>query len=124
MVYSGHVSGVIDADEDGLGDLADRRPLYRDADRLAAVQKEARRLGYRAFARRTGLPESVAKRAANGRSISSKNVDGALEALRADVPARLCALVDCDRASRATELPLLLQVSSGPCLPPTERTRR
>jgi hypothetical protein len=69
----GRVSGVIDADIDGLEDLAERRPVFDEADGLAVVQMAARRLGYRALARRTGLAESVTKRAAAGKPISARN---------------------------------------------------
>ena len=45
----GRASGVIDAEADGLHDLDRRRPVHEEADRLAYVQGEARRLGYRAL---------------------------------------------------------------------------
>jgi len=48
VAYPGHVSGVIDAGEDGLGNLARRRPLLKDANHIGAIQREARQLGYRA----------------------------------------------------------------------------
>ncbi len=117
IAYEGRVSGVIDADENGLGDLESRRPVYRDADRLPALQKEARRLGYRTFARRADLPISVAKRLANGRPISETNVVRALEALRADRSLRLCALEGCNRPTSRPERDVLLQGPPGPGLP-------
>ncbi|HVB27382.1 MAG TPA: hypothetical protein VNE21_05670, partial [Mycobacteriales bacterium] len=83
--HRGRVSGVIDASDDGLpGDLAARRPVYDEPDLLATVHAHARTLGPAAFARRTDLPLSVAKRAAGGRPISKRNVLRAVRALAAD----------------------------------------
>ncbi len=96
IAYVGRVSGVLDADDNGLGNLRNRRPVPRDADRLSAVQKDARRLGKRQFARLTDLPATVAERAANGQRISARNIDKALRALLADEDERTCALDDCD----------------------------
>ena len=97
IAYPGRVSGVIDADADGLGHLRSRRTIHQDADRLAAVQTAAGGLGYRAFARRTGLPESVAKRAAKEQPISTRNVGRALKALgMADGSQRPCCLDGCN----------------------------
>ena len=87
----GRVSGVIDADLDGLGDLVGRRPLHQEADQLAAVQAIAKANGPRAFARRTDLSIRVAERAALGRPISQVNVARALHALRTDDGSCLCA---------------------------------
>jgi hypothetical protein len=96
--HLGRVSGVIDADADGLGDLRSRRTIHEDADRLIAVQKAVKELGYRAFVRRTGLSESVAKRAAAGRPISVRNVGRALKAMAAtDQTQRQCAREGCDK---------------------------
>jgi hypothetical protein len=98
VAYPGHVSGVIDADADGLGDLARRRPLLRDANRLGAVQTLARRMGKRAFADLTGLPPTVAERAAAGRPISPGNVAKAIDAMRAGSDIRhTCAHDGCDQ---------------------------
>jgi hypothetical protein len=78
----GRVSGVIDADSDGLpGDLVARRPVLQDAERLGAVHDEAKRLGSRAFSRITGLPLTVAERASTGQPVSARNVAKALAAL-------------------------------------------
>jgi hypothetical protein len=95
ITHLGRVSGVIDADSDGLGDLRARRPLHRDANRLAAVQKEAKRIGPRPFARRTGLPLKVAERAARGRPISAGSVDRALRSLSSDGDQRVCIFDGC-----------------------------
>ena len=93
----GRVSGVIDADADGLGDLRSRRTIHEDADRLLSVQREAKRLGRRAFGRRTGLPQTVAERAAAGLPISTRNVGFALSALAAhDKSERPCSLDGCN----------------------------
>jgi hypothetical protein len=97
VAYTGRVSGVIDADADGLEDPGRYRPTYEGARSLAAVQKVAQSLGYRAFARRTGLALSVAKRAATGRAISPRNVDRALRALGRDGTGVECALPGCDQ---------------------------
>jgi hypothetical protein len=95
--HVGRVSGVIDAHLLGLtGELESYRPRYDDADRQAAVQKRAAAMGARAFQRTTGLPLTVAERAALGRPISRANVTKALGALRIDDgSARRCALEGC-----------------------------
>jgi rubrerythrin len=94
--YVGRVSGVIDAEDDGRGDIARFRPVHQKARRLEAVQREAHRMGYRAFARRTGLSESVAKRAAAGQVISAANAAKALDALGSvDAGQVVCAQDGC-----------------------------
>ena len=97
--HVGRVSGVLDADIDGLaGDLRDRRPVYDDGARLQAVIDYAQALGKRAFSRRTGLNASVAERAAKGEGISKANVHKALRALRVDDGSpRRCAAEPCER---------------------------
>jgi hypothetical protein len=81
----GRVSGVIDADLDGLpGDLGERRPVYEDAQRAAAIGARAQSMGPRRFARLSGLPLKVAERAALGKPISARNVARALRALSVD----------------------------------------
>jgi hypothetical protein len=96
--HVGRVSGVIDAQEDGLLHLRERRPVYEEAKGLAAVQREARRLGKRAFARRSGLAPSAAERAVRGRPISPSNVDRALAALGTNDVGRTCAVTGCSNA--------------------------
>ena len=98
IAHLGRVSGVIDAQDDGLpGDPRARRPAYDDADRLAVVQRLAKAHGPSRFARRAGLPLRVAKRAALGQRISKRNTAKALRALRVDDgTARRCALDGCD----------------------------
>jgi hypothetical protein len=96
IAHVGRVSGVIDAAGDGLGDLRSHRPVHEDADRAAFVHEHARKLRKRAFADRTGLPPTVAERAALGEPISPRNVDIALRALLAGHDGRTCALDGCD----------------------------
>jgi hypothetical protein len=94
--HVGRVSGVIDADLEGFENLASLRPFYDDAERLAAVHEQAKTLGKRRFARRTGLPLKVAERAALGAAISRRNVDKAMRALgTTDPTARCCAARNC-----------------------------
>jgi hypothetical protein len=93
--HVGRVSGVIDAQEDGFLHLRERRPVYEEAQGLALVQREARRLGKRAFARRSGLALSAAERAARGRPISRANVDRALAALVTNDVGCACAAAGC-----------------------------
>jgi hypothetical protein len=93
----GRVSGVIDASVDGHDELVSHRPLYGDADRLAAVQAEARPMGKRRFATVTGLSPTIAERAASGAAISARNVARAWRALRAvDPTSRPCAAGQCE----------------------------
>lgn len=92
----GRMSGVIDAELDGESDPEGERPVYDRGRRLAGLQKLAADLGPGEFARRTGLPASVAQRAAIGRTISRRNVDKALRALRVAPVERICALEGCD----------------------------
>ncbi len=83
--HVGRVSGVIDAHLLGLpGDLGTYRPRYDDAERLSAVHKVAQAMGKRAFQRRTGLPATIAERAAAGCPIGRRNLAKALRALRID----------------------------------------
>ena len=98
IVRMGRVSGVIDAQEEGIpGELRARRTAYDDANRLAVVQRLAKAHGPRRFARRAGLPLKVAERAALGQPISKGNTARALRALRVDDgTARCCALDGCD----------------------------
>jgi hypothetical protein len=92
----GRVSGVIDAVLDGSGDLAVRRPVYDDGERLSLVQSLARSIGPRPFSRRTGLAPKVAERAALGRPISSRNVARALVALGVEPSTPTCGLDGCE----------------------------
>jgi hypothetical protein len=96
IALKGRVSGVIDAHSDGLADLRRRRPSHEDADGLAFIREQAQKLGKRAFADRTGLPPTVAERAAAGKPISARNVETALRALIVVHGERTCALDGCD----------------------------
>lgn len=100
--YVGRVSGVIDAQADGLlGTLQDYRPIFQDANRLAALHRIARPLGPAVFARRTGLSMSVAKRVANGQGISGENITRAEKALRSQqFDDQVCALDECGHVVR------------------------
>ncbi|MGH9291924.1 MAG: hypothetical protein ACRD0B_00200 [Acidimicrobiales bacterium] len=85
--HKGRLSGVIDAEIEGVpGDLGKFRPQYDPAGdaarRLLFVQRRAQAMGTRAFARRTRLPLTIAKRAALGRPVSARNVAKVLRALR------------------------------------------
>ena len=96
--FVGRVSGVIDASMDGHFDLLSQRPFYGDPDRLTAVQAEAKAMGKRRFARRTGLSLTAAGRAAAGEAISATNVRRAWRALRTlDRTSRRCADERCDQ---------------------------
>lgn len=95
--WVGAVSGVIDADLDGVVDLSSRRPVYREADRLTMVQAVAAEMGKRRFADRTGLKPTVAERAARRRPISRRNVLRALEALATESePRATCGFEGCE----------------------------
>ena len=109
------VSGVLDADIDGLaGDLRDRRPVYDDGARLQAVIEYAQALGKRAFSRRTGLKATVAGRAAEGERISKANVHKALRALRVDDGSpRRCRPSPVSDLCSAQALPTARSVAAG-----------
>lgn len=96
--HVGRVSGVIDADMDGCEELIGYRPFYGDSDHLAALQSEARAMGKRRFARRTGLPLKVAERAALGGPISAMNIARAWRALQTGDPTvRPCSDDQCSQ---------------------------
>jgi hypothetical protein len=90
----GRVSGVIDADLDGLDQLTARRPVHSEAAEAEAVSAYAQALGKRAFARTARLPPTVAERAARDRPISIANVTHALRALR-ETEIATCAADGC-----------------------------
>jgi hypothetical protein len=96
--HVGRVSGVLDADIDGLpGDLRDRRPVYDEAKRADVAIAWAKALGPRRFARRAGISVSASGRAALRGRISKANVHKALRALRVDDGApRRCAAEGCE----------------------------
>lgn len=91
----GRVSGVIDGELDGVVDPGSRRTVFDEGDPRAVIHALAKALGAGEFERRTGLPSTVAKRAASGRNISAKNVARALDALRRPERAHICALEEC-----------------------------
>jgi hypothetical protein len=117
----GRVSGVLDADLEGLDDLAAHRPVYDDGDPLAFLQAEAQRLGQRAFARRAQLPPTTAGRIAARQGTSVGTIARAVKALSGSEDwlgtcaldgcnellqrpnARYCSKAHRDRASRARQ---------------------
>jgi len=93
----GRGGALVDAQLAGEGvNVNQYQVVYGEGDAAAFVYEHARRLGKRAFADRTGLPPSVAERAAAGKPISQRNVDTALHALLVDHNQRICALDECD----------------------------
>jgi hypothetical protein len=118
--FRGRVSGVIDADIDGLpGDLGARRPVYVRANRGDAVSSLAEAIGPSRFARRTGVSLSASKRAARTGRISQTNTQKALRALRVGEAQRPCSLEGCDH--------LVNQPNARYCSPrcrETEKKRR
>jgi hypothetical protein len=93
----GRGGALIDAQLAGEGvNASDHQVVYDEGDAAAFVQEEAQRLGKRAFSDRSGLPLSVAGRAALGKPISQRSVDAALRALLAARDERPCALEGCN----------------------------
>ena len=92
----GRVSGVIDADSDGLTDLRRRRPHHEEADGLAFIHDEIARLGPTAFAEYFGIPVDTAKKLSSGRRPSAATARTVLAALRSVNTTRTCALDGCD----------------------------
>jgi hypothetical protein len=93
----GRISGVLDAVDDGLADVAARRPVYSEGDPRGFLQAEAKHMKKRAFARRTGLAPTTAERLARGLSIGDHNVEVAMRALLAEGSVSTCALAGCER---------------------------
>jgi hypothetical protein len=101
--HLGRVSGVIDADIDGVpGDLRDRRPLYPDSDaQRRALIDRAKTLRPAEFARQAATTPRMARRIAAGYFPRPSTVARIVMALqRAATTARLCALDGCDRPLR------------------------
>jgi hypothetical protein len=96
IALKGRVSGVIDADADGLTDLRHRRPSHEDADGLAFVLDEVARLGPTSFAGRFDIPRDRAKKLSAGRRPSPATIRQALAALPTTGTSRVCALDGCD----------------------------
>lgn len=94
----GRGGALIDAQlADPSARAADHQVTYSEGDAAAFVTDEARRMGKRAFARLTGLPATVAERAALGLPISAANVERALQVLTRHRNDRLCALDGCEQ---------------------------
>jgi hypothetical protein len=95
----GRVSGVIDAEIEGLPrDLGGRRPVYEDTAherQCQPVAMYASAPGKRAFVRRTGLPPMVSDRAARGKTISKANLRKALRGSRVNRETRRCPAEGC-----------------------------
>jgi hypothetical protein len=91
----GRVSGVIDADEDGLEDLSARRPVHDPGDPAAFVRREVRRLGPSGFFRRYGVPPSTVERISAGGNPSGATVRRVMGAVT-DGDIRPCALEGCE----------------------------
>jgi hypothetical protein len=92
----GRISGVLDAVDDGLADVAARRPVYSEGDPVGFLQAEANRLGKRAFARRTGLAPTTAERLTRGLPVSDHNIEEAMRSLLAEGSVGTCALDGCE----------------------------
>ena len=90
----GTVVDALLADPDG--EATDYEVVYGEGAPGAYVAERAGQMGKRAFARRTGLPATVAGRAARGLPISAANVERALSALCSDPNVRRCALDGCE----------------------------
>lgn len=94
----GRTSGVLDAVDEGRADVAAFRPVYSEGDPVAFLRAEAKRLGKRAFARRTGLAPTTAESLVRGLSVSGHTVEVALRALLAEGSVATCALDGCEKA--------------------------
>ena len=101
--YRGRVSGVIDADIDGLpGDPGARRPVYVDGEDLGVGQREvlvdlALRLSHAEFARRAHTTPRIASDIAAGGLPRLGVVRGIVRAIReVEQVQRVCALGGCE----------------------------
>jgi hypothetical protein len=94
--HRGRVSGVIDADEEGLGDIGAYRPVYQAADVTAAVVREVRRIGPTAFSDRYDVPLDTAKRISAGRRPSAQLVSHVIGIMRRGVTEAECSLDGCE----------------------------
>ncbi|MBF6556974.1 MAG: hypothetical protein IVW52_12550 [Acidimicrobiales bacterium] len=96
LSHRGLVSGVLDANGDGIGgsDLWNRRVVYDESNAAAFVVAEADRLGPSAFAGRYGVPISTAEKLSAGRAPGRGTVHKVLAAVGPDGN-RACALDGC-----------------------------
>jgi hypothetical protein len=94
--HRGRVSGVIDADEEGLGDIGAYRPVHQAADVTAAVVREVRRIGPTAFSDRYDVPLDTAKRISAGRRPSAQLVSHVIGIMRRGVTEAECSLDGCE----------------------------
>ncbi len=91
----GRVSGVIDADADGLTDLAHRRPVADHGDPVGFAIREAGRLGPAAFSQCYSVPLRTAERIAGGGKPSPATVERVIGSL-GSADSRTCALEGCE----------------------------
>jgi hypothetical protein len=93
----GRVSGVIDAELDGLDNVDGQRLVFDSADLTAHLKSELLELGPAAFSRRFDIASGTAQGILGGRAPSRRTLDRYARALEAsDCQARTCALADCD----------------------------
>ncbi len=95
VAVRGRVSGLLDAGLAGAEDLSNIRPIYEPARILTYLQTQAKAAGYRAFARRARIPESVAKRLALGHPAAPRNIAKAFAALSTADPRAACSADGC-----------------------------
>ena len=94
----GRVSGVIDAESDGLADLASRRRTFHEIDASSFVVAEITRLGVSAFSCRYGVEMITTEKIKAGRPPGAVTIARVLQCI--DVPesaVRLCLLDNCER---------------------------
>ena len=92
----GRVSGVIDADADGLDDIGSFRPVHQEADATAAVVREVRRIGPAAFSERYKVSVSTAQKISAGRRPGARIVSHVIGVMRRGVTEDTCQLNGCD----------------------------
>ncbi len=96
ITHRGRVSGVIDADADGLNDIGSFRPVHQEAEATAAVVREVRRIGPKAFSERYNVSVSTAQKISAGRQPSARIVARIIGLMRRGVTEGLCALDGCE----------------------------
>jgi hypothetical protein len=95
--HVGRASGVIDAQLDGLDELATRRPVFRDVDIVTFIRGEISVLGPSAFSRRYDVKLRTVEGIAAGRVPSPRTIATVHRLLTAGAPPlRTCTLDGCD----------------------------
>jgi hypothetical protein len=95
--HVGRASGVIDAQLDGLDDLAARRHVLEEVELGGFIRAEISSLGPSAFSRRYGVSLRTVEGIAAGRTPSTRTISKVHRTLVAPTqPARTCALPGCD----------------------------